>query len=844
MATSPAVRYGAALLGVLASGLLRAVLDPWLGDLQPLFTFFLPVLLLGWCGAPGPASFAAVLGWLAGDWFFLTPRGSIFHGGMAEIMASLVFLGACALLIAVTCQMRRARQRAETIFRSITDAFFAIDREWRATYVNPAAERLLRRPASELLGRNVWEVFREAEGFRRRYEAAVASGQAVHFEEFYAPLEAWFEVHAYPNAEGLSIYFRDTTERKQVELALRLSEERFRTLADNMSQCAWMADGQGSIFWYNQRWYEFTGTTWAEMQGWGWQQVHHPDHVQRVVEKFRAHVRVGQMWEDTFPLRGRDGQYRWFLSRAMPIRDAQGQVVQWFGTNTDITEQRRAEEALAQSEQRYRSFVEASAQVIWRTNARGEVDQAIPSWCAYTGQNEPAAAGLGWMHAIHPDDRQRVSVAWEKASRNRGLYEVEYRLRRHDGQWRRILARGVPVLQDSGQVREYIGTCIDVTEPRQAQETLRWQARLIDLAPAANIVRTLEGGIRFWSAGAEKLYGWTRAEAVGRTTQELLQTEYPVDQEAVRAKLRGGGSWSGELRHRTKDGRAVVVESHWLGQFTPEGHLVELLESNMDVTERKHTEEELRRLKDQLEVRVRERTAELEAANKELEAFGYSVSHDLRAPLRHIDSYGKLLEKHIGAKLDEQSRRHLRIVLEAVKRMGHLLDDLLVLSRLGRASMEERPVSLRRLMDEARQELAPCMTGRSIEWRVGALPRVLGDANLLRSALSNLLSNAIKYSRSRSPAVIEVGSRQQDGEVVCFVRDNGAGFDMKFADQLFGVFQRLHTLREFEGTGIGLASVRRVIQRHGGRTWAEGAVDQGASFYFSLPLHRVTNQSE
>lgn len=258
-----------------------------------------------------------------------------------------------------------------------------------------------------------------------------------------------------------------------------------------------------------------------------------------------------------------------------------------------------------------------------------------------------------------------------------------------------------------------------------------------------------------------------------------------------------------------------------------------------EIHDREVAQQQLKQSHAELERRVEERTAELVAANRELEAFGYSVSHDLRAPLRHVSSYIKLLQQNAAENLDETNRRYVRIVAEAAQRMGQLIDDLLVLSRVGRVAIVETKVDLRALVDEARRELAPEMAGRTIEWQVGPLPQLRGDLSLLRSVVVNLLSNAIKYTRPRNPAQIEVGSETRNGEVVCYVRDNGAGFDMQFANKLFGVFQRLHDRNDFEGTGIGLASVRRILQRHGGKTWAEGRVDHGATFYFSFPSERI-----
>ncbi len=378
---------------------------------------------------------------------------------------------------------------------------------------------------------------------------------------------------------------------------------------------------------------------------------------------------------------------------------------------------------------------------------------------------------------------------------------------------------------------------------RQARDNLRievqqrtQQARLLDQTHDSIFVRSMDSVITYWNRGAQEFYGWTVEEAIGKSSHELLKTVFPVPMDELSGELLRTGRWEGELRHTKADGTKVVVASRWALQRDELEQPIAVLETNNDITVRKHREDEIKGLNRELA----KRAADLEAANKEMESFAYSVSHDLRAPLRHIAGYAELLQKQASSLLDDKSRRYMEMIRESSKRMGALIDDLLGYSRIGRAETKLSAVDLEQLVGEVVAELRQETKGREIAWKIGPLPVCTGDRSMLKLVFVNLLSNAIKFTRKRPRAEIEIGctdGREDLAEL--FVRDNGAGFDMKYVDKLFGVFQRLHLAEEFEGTGIGLATVQRILHRHGGEIRAEGAVDQGATFYFSVPRART-----
>lgn len=359
-------------------------------------------------------------------------------------------------------------------------------------------------------------------------------------------------------------------------------------------------------------------------------------------------------------------------------------------------------------------------------------------------------------------------------------------------------------------------------------------SRLFDSSPAATSLSRISDG-RYLAVNSAflKMFQRTREEVVGRTVFELSVWVDLTQRDALMATFRAQGFVEHfEMRLRTKSGEPIDLL--WSGvRMAIDGEDC-LLGAALDISDRKRAEEKINQLNTELEQRVAERTAQLSLANQELEAFSYSVSHDLRAPLRAVNGFSQLALKKYGSQLPAEGLRYLETINNGAQQMGRLIDDLLAFSRLSRQALSRRSVDMTSLVRQCLEELATETAGRPMDIRVGELAGAQGDAALLKQVWINLLSNAVKYSRGRNPAVIEIGCEQRDGRQVYFVRDNGAGFDMQYADKLFGVFQRLHAAHQFEGTGVGLAIVQRVISRHGGRIWADAAVERGATFSFHL----------
>jgi len=416
-------------------------------------------------------------------------------------------------------------------------------------------------------------------------------------------------------------------------------------------------------------------------------------------------------------------------------------------------------------------------------------------------------------------------------------------LETHDG--RHVDVEFVSNVYQAGSTRVIQCNIRDITERKQAAMAVILLAAIVAYSDDAIIGKDMDGIITSWNIGAEKVFGYTSQEMVGVSILKLIPSDRQDEEAYIMSEIKLGRSVVHlETLRQTKDGRTINISVTESPIKDPAGHIIGASKVARDITERVAAGKTILELNSDLEQRITERTRELQAANEELQAFGYSISHDLRAPLRHVLGYINMLIKEAGPLLSEKSLRHLATISLSAERMGELIDDLLAFSRLGRVELEKKDVSLDELVRETMGDFKAEAKNRHIVWKILPLPTVWAGRALLRMALVNLISNAIKFTSPREEAVIEIGcASDKNDQTAIYIRDNGVGFDAAYVDQLFGVFQRLHTRKEFEGTGIGLANVQRIIHRHGGETWAEGAVDAGATFYFSLPKESKTTHA-
>lgn len=761
--------------------------------------------------------------------------------------------------------LRESQRLYRTLVEQLPAAVFRKDAAGRYVFVNRKYVELSRAPENEILGRTAGEFAAERAQAEGRTESApwhhayaqgdahhariMASGEVIEQDEqMLLPEGNVMHLHAIKSpvcdeqgricgSQGILV---DVTAARRADAELRKNEERMRLASEAARIGFWELDLRTQRLVWSPQQERLMGFAEGEFSG------RHEAFVDLVVPEDRpllAAAREAALGDPAGDYRAelrfrlRDGQERWGAVRGRVVRDAAGDVVMVRGLDVDITLLKRTETQLAAERTLLRTVLDLLPESIYVKDTASRFVAANAACAAHMGVAHPAEL-LGKTDADFFDAGLAARFRAEEVAVMGGQAEVDREdfFTQADGNPVYRLASRVPLPDAGGRIAGLVGTSRDVTPAKRAELALRESENrfrvLFDITADGLFVHDGEGRLLGVNRRACESLGYTRDELLARTVFDL---EVAVDRGTVVAAWAAIGE--GELvfiagAHRRKDGTIFPIEVSV--SCVQLGSRRLFMSSVRDVSERKRAEQQIRQLNESLERRVAERTAQLSAANEELEAFTYTVSHDLRSPVRAMDGFARAVIEDWSKLLPPEGRRDLDTIRGEAQRMGRLIDDLLAFSRLSRAPARPDPVDMADLVAACREELAPETSGREIVWQVAALPGAQGDRALLRQVWHNLLANAVKYTRPRRPAHITIGAGTSAEGTVYWVADDGVGFDMRYAAMLFGVFQRLHRADEFEGTGVGLAIVRRIVHRHGGRVWAEAEAGKGAKFCFTL----------
>jgi PAS domain S-box-containing protein len=636
---------------------------------------------------------------------------------------------------------------------------------------------------------------------------------------------------------------QDILVRKQAEEKMRYQSALLESVSDaivasdaQFHLTAWNAAAESMYGWKGEQILGQIGTQLI--------QTRYPDADQTHMLENMA--RVGQYRGEATQVRKDGSRFPVEISSRV-LRDDNGQITGYVSVNRDITERKRAEQALVESELKYRTLFKSMSQGFYLSQILYDQNGA-PCDYRYIDLNS------AFEKIIGANREQIIGKTYNElvpSDPESGWLDC----------FKRVAATGIPenytfasnvynsyfeVYAFKPEQDKFAALVRDITERKRADEALRkseTQLRLLTDNMTSDIISLTDAQMNtlYVSPSLEGVLGYAPQEVIGKPAIGLI---HPDDlpkllQVVTDARRDGVSSLRVEQRSRHKNGNYIWAESAIQFLNNEHGQSAGAIINSRDITERKRAEEEIRKFAAELEQRVAERTAQLQEANKELEAFAYSVSHDLRTPLRAIDGFSRILTEDFAPALGEEGQRVCAVISNNATRMGQLIDEILAFSRLSRTELKTSTIDMTQLVTTVYHELTAPDDRTRIDLQIDELPAAVGDHALIHQVWTNLLANAIKFSSKRDRALIQVSAQSSDTGIIYGVRDNGAGFSMEYADKLFGVFQRLHKEKEFPGTGVGLAIVQRIIQRHGGRIWAEGTVDQGAAFFFALPVKQA-----
>ncbi len=621
-------------------------------------------------------------------------------------------------------EVHRVYKEKESALNRINDGVVSVDMDWRYTFLNDAALATHPIGKEETLGKVMWDIHPEMKGtiFWDKYHEAMLTKKVVEVESHYAPMNTWFSVKIYPSSDGLTIFYKDITERKKTEedLLKSLKETVDYKYALDESSIVAITDQKGVITYVNDNFCKISKYSKQELIGQDHRIINSGYHSKDFIKGIWTTIAKGKVWKGEIKNKAKDGTFYWVDTTIVPFLDDHKKPFQYVAIRSDITERKKTEEDLLKSLKETLNYKEAldESSIVAITDQKGTIQYANDNFCKISKYNKQEL--IGQDHRII----------------NSGYHSKDF-------------IKGI----------------------------------------------------------------WTT--------------------------IANGKVWKGEMKNKAKDGTFYWVDTTIVPFLDDHKKPFQYVAIRSDITERKRGETEILELNEGLEKKIQERTEQLEIANKGLDSFSYSVAHDLRSPIRAIHGYATILEEDCREQLNSEAKRLIFEIEYNAKKMGSLIDDLLAFSRLGRKEINRVPVNMDNLMKDLLKEIN--FENKKSDVKLHKLHSIVADKAMMNQVMTNLLSNAIKYSSKKSNPVIEIKSEHKNEDFIFSIKDNGVGFDMEYADKLFGVFQRLHSDEEFEGTGVGLAIVQSIIQRHGGKVWAESKEGEGATFYFSISKNSTIN---
>ena len=737
---------------------------------------------------------------------------------------------------------KESARRLAAIVTSSNDAIIGKTLDGIVTSWNPGAEVIYGYSAAEMIGQSVIRVVPadrhdEFEGLLqqlrrgetvRHYETERTrkDGKTIAVAVCISPLK-----DEKGRIVGASTIARDISERKRAELALTDERRRFESVLDRLPVMVCLLKPDYSVAFAN----------WSFRRQFG-------ESNGRKCYEFRFGKSAPCEFCQSFDVLKTGEPIDWEVvandGRIMhafnfPFTDTDGSPLV-LEMDVDVTEQKEAERRVREASRYTRSLIEASLDPLVTISKQGKITDVNKATEIATGHSRDRLIGSDFCDYF--TEREKAREGYQQAFDKGFVRDYALAIRNVSGAVMDVLYNATVYKGADGEVEGLFAAARDITERKKAEDELRRASRysrsLIEASLDPLVTISKQGKITDVNQATETATGLSRDRLIGSDFSDYF-TEPGKAREGYSRVFEEGFVRDYALAIRNRSDAVMDVLYNATVFKGADGEVEGVFAAARDITERKQAEEEVRKLNDELEQRVIQRTAELEAANKELEAFTYSVSHDLRAPLRHISGFSKMLTEEFSASLPPDALHHVQRIQEGTRRMGQLVDDLLNLGRVGRRELSLQVAGLRSIIDDVIGSLKSDVGDRQVEWKIGDLPYVECDTALIQQVFQNLLSNALKFTRPRAKAVIEIGQEQRNSAPVVYVRDNGVGFSMKYADKLFGVFQRLHRSEDFEGTGVGLATVQRIIRKHGGDIWADAELDRGATFYFTLADSKI-----